>query len=1094
VKLSPICLLICLLLASGINRSGFGHAVVADPQHDLSARPSPEKVQVYATGEEGYHTFRIPSLLTTPRGTLLAMSEGRRHGSGDSGDINLVCKRSTDGGKTWSKLQTIWQDGTNTCGNPCPVLDAQTGHIWLLMNWNRSEDDEPAIIAQRSKDIRRIFVCESDDDGLTWSRPREITSEVKPAKWTWYATGPGAGIQIQHGPKAGRLVIPCDHIETDPNRQGTGDAQRSTTSAPDTHRYGAHVIYSDDHGKTWKLGGSAPDAQVNECEVLELENGRLMLNMRNYDAENPTRQVAFSVDGGETWTGQTHASELLDPICQASIRRYSWPDAGHPGTLLFSNPASRKRERMTVRASFDDGRTWPVRRLLDAGPSAYSCLSILTNGAVGLLYETGTKSPYEGIVFARFSLEWLTKGNDESRGPSPKTTAAIDKAFISFRIGVPQWLSESRYRELLGWFEKNKGVTDEITFFTSATHPPLPLDEIRRRSQILAGRIAQAKALGYRAGINVLATMGHHNENLAHSLSEEDTRVTDPDGRVCQGSFCPNDPNFQNYVRSLYRTVAEANPDYIWIDDDVRLAGHMPIGLTCFCDRCLALFEKEVGAKFTRPELKAALFDGPLDGRLELRKKWLTHNRGTIDRLLALIEETVHQQRPGLPLGFMTGERFYEGYDFDHWAATLAGASPAPVYWRPGGGFYEDSSMNGLTGKSHEIGRQVSLLPPEVVSIESEIENFPYQLLRKAAHTTVLEAASHLAAGCTGAAFNVLSGNDESLDEFEPMLRTIREARPFLDLLARHFQRSLPHGVWAAWNKDSWAADLSILGQAPPLWEIGLPAAYSPKAAEVTLLFSPNVATMSDLEIKGVLMKAVYMDAETLTALNRRGFGELTGMTVDQTLPADCIEEFTANPLNGSFLGRQRDGRQSFYHLPAYSLRLENPATQSLARLVDYSGHEQAASCLAIFENGLGGRVAVSGYFPWTFLHSMSKGVQMKSIMRWLSHDRLTAYVASFHKANVWAREPNPGELAVAILNSSFDTASELDLALLTRQENARVFDMHGNAQPLRSTRRDGPYQHFVLPAIEPWTMRLVVCGRSGGSPVARTNSAGLLN
>jgi sialidase-1 len=1055
--------------------SGTCQPSAAGPGLPTSARSQTiEKVTVFAAGEDGYHTFRIPSLLVTARGTVLAIVEGRRHASGDSGDIDLVCKRSTDGGQTWSPLQTIWDDGSNTCGNPCPVLDAQTGRICLLMNWNRGDDTEPAIIAQRSQDTRRIFVSDSTDDGLTWSRPREITSQIKPANWTWYATGPGAGVQIQHGPKAGRLVIPCDHIEAAQERAEASGAGRS--KALDTHDYGAHVIYSDDHGETWQLGGSTPNNQVNECEVVELESGHLLLNMRNYDASKPTRQTALSADGGETWAGQTHAPELVDPVCQASIRRYAWPEAGRPGVILFANPASRQRERMTVRASFDDGRTWPAHRLIEPGPSAYSCLSVLPGGEVGLLYETGTKSPYEEIQLARFSMDWVTSGDGGASDVSPAPTAVVSKAFISFRIGVPQWLSDSRFHELLGWFEKYKGVTDEITFFTSATHPPLPLEEIRRRARILAGRITEAKALGYRAGINVLSTMGHHNENLPNSLSEPYMRVTDPDGKVCQGSFCPNDPGFQSYVRSLYQAVAQANPDYLWVDDDVRLAGHMPIGLTCFCDRCLALFAEEAGVKFTRAELKAALFDGPIEARLGLRKKWLAHNRTTIDLLLALIERTVHQQRPGLPLGFMTGERFYEGYDFDHWARTLAGSSHAPVYWRPGGGFYEDSSLSGLTGKSHEIGRQVSLLPPDVVTIESEIENFPYQLLKKATHTTALEAASHMAAGCTGAAFNVLSGNDEPLDEFEPMLRTIRETRPFLDLLARYFQRSPPLGVWAAWNKDSWAADHSMLGQAPPLWEIGLPAAYSPKAAEVTLLFAPNVATLSDDELNSILAKAVYMDAETLTALNRRGFGDLTGMSVDQTLRVDCIEEFKANPLNGPFQGRQRDGRQSFYHLPAYSLKLINPGAQSLARLVDYGGQERAASCLAVFENRLGGRVAVSGYFAWTFLHSLSKSAQMKSIMRWLARDRLSAYVASFHKANVWVREPRPGQLAVAILNSSLDPASGMDLALLTDQQKARVFDMTGQEQSVRAARSDGPYQHFELPTIAPWAMRLVVC------------------
>ena len=570
---------------------------------------------------------------------------------------------------------------------------------------------------------------------------------------------------------------------------------------------------------------------------------------------------------------------------------------------------------------------------------------------------------HPGITWA---LAWLMLWSTQVRGSEPIIAASvtpevsqaaqpIDKAFISFRIGVPQWMPDDRFRELLAMFEKYKGVTDEITFFTSATHPPLPLEEIARRCEILARRMAQAKALGYRAGINVLATMGHHNENLPNSLSGDYTRVTDIEGNVSLGSFCPNDSRFCQYVREVYRLVAQANPDYIWVDDDVRLAGHMPVGETCFCDRCLAIFTQETGVEHTRASVKAGLTANSPESRIAFRRAWLAHNRATIGRLLTLVESTVHEQRPGMPLGFMSGERFYEGYDFDNWARALAGPDEAPVFWRPGGGFYEDSSTAGLAGKSHEIGRQISLLPPEVVSIQSEIENFPYHRLKKSAHVTVLEAASHMAAGCTGAAFNVLSGNNEPLDEFEPLVATIRDARPLFDLAAQHQGRVLPVGIFATWSKDSWASsDLGMLGQAPSVWEIGLPAAYSPQGAAVTLLFSQNVAIMSDDEIRQVLSGAVYMDAETLAAVNGRGFTDLTGIAVENVVREDCIEELTDHPLNSPFAGRQRDCRQSFYHVPGHLLRLHDPQAQPLARLVDYAGQEKAATSMAVFENRSG--------------------------------------------------------------------------------------------------------------------------------------------
>jgi len=348
------------------------------------------KTNVFISGQDGYHTYRIPALIVTKRGTLLAFAEGRKNNSSDTGDIDMQLKRSADNGATWSAAQVVWDDAANVCGNPCPVVDRDTGTIWLLMTWNRGDDREKDIIAQKSKDTRRVFITHSRDDGVSWAKPVEITASTKKTNWTWYATGPGAGIQIERGPNKGRLVIPCDHIETGSNR------------------YYSHIIYSDDHGATWKLGGSTPQDKVNECEVVELTGNRLLLNMRNYDKAQRARQQAISADGGMTWTDQRHVPELIEPICQASIRRYSWPGDGRKSVILFSNPASAKRNTMTVRASFDDGRTWPVSRLIDPRSSAYSSLAVLPDHTIALFYEAGDQRSYETIVFARFNLEWLT--------------------------------------------------------------------------------------------------------------------------------------------------------------------------------------------------------------------------------------------------------------------------------------------------------------------------------------------------------------------------------------------------------------------------------------------------------------------------------------------------------------------------------------------------------------------------------------------------------------------------------------------------------------------------------------------------------------
>ena len=221
---------------------------------------------------------------------------------------------------------------------------------------------------------------------LTVSPPTR--SSTKRPDWTWYATGPGVGIQLVNGPHKGRLLAACDHAEAG------------------TKLYGSHAIYSDDHGATWKLGGSCPQVNTNECQSVELSDGRLMLNMRSADKAHKERSVCLSADGGATWSDFRYDPVLAEPICQASLIAYRGRNL-RP-ILLFSNPADpAARHNLTVRLSRDDGRTWPIARILHPGPAAYSCLAALPNSDVGCLYERGSANPYETITFARFDLVWL---------------------------------------------------------------------------------------------------------------------------------------------------------------------------------------------------------------------------------------------------------------------------------------------------------------------------------------------------------------------------------------------------------------------------------------------------------------------------------------------------------------------------------------------------------------------------------------------------------------------------------------------------------------------------------------------------------------
>ena len=347
---------------------------------------------VFVAGQDGYHTYRIPAIIVTQKGTVLAFCEGRKNSRSDTGDIDMVWKRSTDGGKIWSAQKVLWSDGANTCGNPAPVVDQTTGIIWLLMTWNDGADKEDAIKYQQARNTRRVFVTSSADDGLTWAAPREITITTKKPEWGWYATGPCHGIQLTRGRHKNRLVIPANHSTK-------GDAPEVMTRS--------HVIYSDDHGKTWQLGG-IEEEKTNESTIVELSDGTLMHNMRSYHGKS-RRAVATSRDAGLTWSPVKLDDALIEPVCQGSILRHTWPDGSKSGRILFSNPASTKREKMTVRASYDEGKSWPANREIFSGPAAYSDLTVLPDKSIGCLFECGATNAYETISLARFPLRQLEK-------------------------------------------------------------------------------------------------------------------------------------------------------------------------------------------------------------------------------------------------------------------------------------------------------------------------------------------------------------------------------------------------------------------------------------------------------------------------------------------------------------------------------------------------------------------------------------------------------------------------------------------------------------------------------------------------------------
>lgn len=364
-----------------------------------------QAVPVFVSGTEGYRIFRIPAIIRLPDGNLLAFAEGRVTGGADFGDIDIVLKRSRDKGRTWSALQKVTDNDTLQSGNPAPVVDLMDprypqGRIFLFYNTgNVTEND-----IRKGKGYKQVWYVTSVDGGVSWSAPVDITLQVhrqyQPAihpaydnkeDWRCYANTPGHAEQFQQGKYKGRIYVAANHSAGPPQA--------------DASDYRAHGFYTDDHGNSFHLSDVVDIPGSNEASATALPGGRLMMNIRNQKGDYRSRIVALSNNGGQRWDTVYFDKQLPDPVCEGSILNLS--PRSKRAVLAFSNNASEKhRDSLTIRISFDEGRTWPRSWLVEAGAAgkkgdatAYSDIVSVNKRELGVLYE---RDNYRMISFRLF--------------------------------------------------------------------------------------------------------------------------------------------------------------------------------------------------------------------------------------------------------------------------------------------------------------------------------------------------------------------------------------------------------------------------------------------------------------------------------------------------------------------------------------------------------------------------------------------------------------------------------------------------------------------------------------------------------------------
>lgn len=352
-----------------------------------------KSIPVFVSGTEGYKSFRIPAIVKAKNGELLAFCEGRVNGGGDFGNIKIVLKRSLDKGKTWSSLQIVASNDSLQAGNPAPVVDLTDtrfpqGRIFLFYNTGNGHEME----LRKGKGHRDVFYKTSTDNGKTWSAPTDITLQVNRINqpeinplwnfkedWRTYANTPGHALQFHEGKYKGRIYVAANHSSGDPK--------------PELKDYQAHGYYTDDHAATFQLSETVPFDGSNESTAAQISGNSLMMNSRNQTGKY--RIVSLSKDGGATWDTTFVDRNLPDPICEGSLLNIG-TKKGKSVLAFCNNIDKNNRDSLTLRISFDDGKTWKKQFLIEPKNTGYSDIVKISEKSIGVLYEA---NGYKEITF-----------------------------------------------------------------------------------------------------------------------------------------------------------------------------------------------------------------------------------------------------------------------------------------------------------------------------------------------------------------------------------------------------------------------------------------------------------------------------------------------------------------------------------------------------------------------------------------------------------------------------------------------------------------------------------------------------------------------
>lgn len=651
---------------------------------------------------------------------------------------------------------------------------------------------------------------------------------------------------------------------------------------------------------------------------------------------------------------------------------------------------------------------------------------------------------------------------------------------LSYRIGHPTWQPDDGFAHLLSVIERWKNAVDEIAFFIDYSHHGYyPLEEYEALMPHLKSRMQALRDAGVPSvGINILCSIGHLDEGFDWLTRPPFQTVVGHDGATSLSCMCVRAPEYMPYLKAKYTILAQAEPDFIWVDDDIRMRNHA-VEFPCFCHNCVETFNRRVNGAYTRESLVKALDS---DSTGELRRAFLQYNNEALQNVLNAIREAVHAVNPAIRLGLMTINLPGNTYSLADQEGYLKVLGAEMI--RPGGGFYTDEQPTLLIDKAVHTSFQ-NAYAEDIPDNQYELEDFP-DPTRKSVHMHLLEFATAFMAGCNGIAVdNVILQHMpyELMDAFadtRPMWEHMVEAMKGMSLRGYYpvfvpdceAAPNITHSIFSNGAGEDFNREMSLT-------KAGMAWASAQKDAEVAVISGDMMAAVPDENIPELFSRGVLMDTDALKHLIARGYGELAGCVPGKGYHSGLVERYTKHPVNGEAAGILRNVYMNFWDRNGITIHALEPMEGAtvMSTFESITGAECGVASVA-YENNLGGRVAVLGYFPWTFLEVPGKRDSLPALMNWLAKDRYPVMVEGSRHIVPMLRTPEDKKgFVLWLINASFDQSASMRVRIDASCSCLCAYDVYGQKVdvPADAISSENGFTYINLDSVGAWNAVLLI-------------------